>query len=511
MKKKTAAPAPPKVGKTIQRLRQAYNLSLGELADKSGVSKSIISQIERNEANPTIGTIWRLSNALDIKMEDVIGTEETTAFFGTLTDNSTPVIRSEDGLCTLRVVSPLQTVEWVQWYEFTARPGGVLESDGHQPGSTEHLTLLEGTLKVTALNEKKIVSAGETIRYRCHLNHVLHNTVAESAILSLNNAYIEKLLQQKKKNARILKKMKDNIDRTLSSILIMNNTVNTVGAIIIGAKSAEVFGEKELFFVSFAVTLVLLIFAEIVPKSIGAYHWKSVSLLLSYYLRFIVFITYPLLHITEMVTRFVKPAQNISLINREDIMLMINIARKEGQIADKDEKFIRNYLAIEQTEINEIMTPRTVMFTEDMTITAAEFYRRHPDCNFSRIPVYSGDEDNIEGMVIKNEILRAILDGKGDMPLSGFKRNVRSVPETMTVSELFGLLLNKKIHMVLAVNEYGTIDGLVTLEDIIEFIIGGEIIDESDKVTDLRNLAVQRWKTRMMLHTQKRELMPDRD
>ncbi len=163
--------AGPQVGKTIQRLRQAYNLSLGDLAEQSGVSKSIISQIERNEANPTLSTIWRLSQALDTTVEDVLKPDHDQNFMEGLAENTTPVIKSEDGLCTLRIHGPIDTVSWLQWYALEAEPGGVLESSPHPPGTLEHLTITQGTLKITVHGEERLGSAGETVRYRGDLPH----------------------------------------------------------------------------------------------------------------------------------------------------------------------------------------------------------------------------------------------------------------------------------------------------------------------------------------------------
>jgi len=180
--KKNEHSLPPNVGKTIQRLRQAYNLSLGDLAEQSGVSKSIISQIERNESNPTLATIWRLSNALETSIENVLQNKDLSITCEKLSNNATPVIKSEDGLCELRVLSPIQTVEWVQWYTFLAKPDGVLESDGHQIGSTEHLTITKGEVTVTAQNKSFLLKEGETLRYPADSIHIIKNTGSTEAV-----------------------------------------------------------------------------------------------------------------------------------------------------------------------------------------------------------------------------------------------------------------------------------------------------------------------------------------
>jgi transcriptional regulator with XRE-family HTH domain len=165
----------PALGKTIQRLRKAYNMSLGELSEQSGVAKSIISQIERNETNPTIGTIWRLSRALDTSLGEVLKNDDSPNFIEAAGRNAIPVLTSQDGLCTLHIIGWLNVVEAIQWYDFHAKPGGALESEPHQPGSVEHLSVLEGTLEVTVGGDVKVARQGETLRYRGDRDHKIVN------------------------------------------------------------------------------------------------------------------------------------------------------------------------------------------------------------------------------------------------------------------------------------------------------------------------------------------------
>jgi transcriptional regulator with XRE-family HTH domain len=173
------------LGKTIQRLRKAYNLSLSELSEQSGVAKSIISQIERNETNPTLATIWRLSQALDISIERVLAAHEDDPFIEVLTRAETPVLLSEDGKIKLAIVGWTRTVEWLQWYEVTAEPGGELDSEGHQRGSIECLSVLSGALEVEVGDRVEHVEAGGTVRYRCDRRHTIRNKGSEPATASM--------------------------------------------------------------------------------------------------------------------------------------------------------------------------------------------------------------------------------------------------------------------------------------------------------------------------------------
>src|SRR5436305_1352335 len=163
------------LGKTIQRLRKAYNLSLSELAEQSGVAKSIISQIERNETNPTLATIWRLSQALDVSIERVLATADEEPFVEKSSRADTPILVSDDGKCRLAIIGWIKTVEWLQWYDFSADPGGALESDAHQRGSVECLSVLEGELEIEVAGVTERAGAGETLRYRCDRPHVIRN------------------------------------------------------------------------------------------------------------------------------------------------------------------------------------------------------------------------------------------------------------------------------------------------------------------------------------------------
>ncbi len=171
----------PDLGKTIQRLRKAYNMSLGDLSEHSGVAKSIISQIERNETNPTIGTVWRLTRALDTTVDEVLKADQATNFLEHQGKGAIPVLTTEDGLCTLRIFGALNLVDFMQWYDFQAKPGGVLDSEPHQPGTVEHLSVLKGEYTVEIEDEIKVAKEGETLRYRGDRPHRITNTGSTDA------------------------------------------------------------------------------------------------------------------------------------------------------------------------------------------------------------------------------------------------------------------------------------------------------------------------------------------
>ena len=166
----------PTLGKTIQRLRKAYNMSLGDLSETSGVAKSIISQIERNETNPTLSTVYRLSRALDTTIDEVLRKDGQEVFLEQQSKSAVPILESQDGLCRLAITGPLNLVEQVQWYDFQAKPLGVLESDPHPQGTVEHLYMLKGEIEVTAGEEVRRARQGEALRFRGDLPHKIVNT-----------------------------------------------------------------------------------------------------------------------------------------------------------------------------------------------------------------------------------------------------------------------------------------------------------------------------------------------
>jgi transcriptional regulator with XRE-family HTH domain len=169
------------LGKTVQRLRKAYSLSLSELSEQSGVAKSIISQIERNETNPTLATIWRLAQALDVSIERVLQDRDDSAFIEKVSKGDTPILVSDDGKCRLAITGWIKTVEWLQCYDFFAEPGGTLESEAHQRGAVECLTVIQGELQVEVAGETEIVRTDETLRYRADRRHVIRNAGASPA------------------------------------------------------------------------------------------------------------------------------------------------------------------------------------------------------------------------------------------------------------------------------------------------------------------------------------------
>jgi transcriptional regulator with XRE-family HTH domain len=169
------------LGKTVQRLRKAYSLSLSELSEQSGVAKSIISQIERNETNPTLATIWRLSQALDVSIERVLQAADDEPFLEKSSRGDTPVLVSDDGRCRISIIGWIKTVEWLQWYDFSADPGGVLESDSHQRGSVESLSVRDGELEVEVSGAIERAKVGETLRYRCDRPHIIRNVSEKPA------------------------------------------------------------------------------------------------------------------------------------------------------------------------------------------------------------------------------------------------------------------------------------------------------------------------------------------
>jgi len=330
-------------------------------------------------------------------------------------------------------------------------------------------------------------------------------SVAEAVLLSITPSYIEGLKERKPRRAALLSKLKnDNVDRSLSAILTLNTIAHTVGAVGAGAKATVVFGSTWFGLFSAVMTLMILFISEIVPKTIGAVYWSVLVVPTARFVQFLIMILYPVVWISEKLTVFISRNKIVNDSSRDELIAMASLGVKTGQIHSKESRIIKNLLRFESLRPSDIMTPRTVIFAlpEDMTILEAlPIISQKP---FSRIPVYTHSLDNITGFILRADVLLRLTqdctDFQSDIPelqtnecLKVLKRNILSVPEFISVTSLFEQSLKNRHHIAVIINEHGGTQGLVTLEDLIESIIGMEIVDETDDVEDMRILARKQW------------------
>lgn len=322
-------------------------------------------------------------------------------------------------------------------------------------------------------------------------------SIAEAVLLSITPSYIEGQKEKRPRRAALLKRLKqDKIDRSLAAILTLNTIAHTVGAIGAGAKATVVFGSAWFGLFSAVMTLMILFLSEIVPKTIGAIYWSQLAGATSLFVSALIVVLYPFVWISERITRFVSRGKALRIFTREEFVAMATVGAKTGEIGSKESRMIRNLLRFESLRVSDIMTPRTVIsaLPEQMNISGSLQYVTNSP--FSRFPVYGTTIDDISGFVMKDDILIAAAQNRGDDTLKELKREILSVPESVSLTVLFERFLKDRKHIAIVVNEHGGADGLVTLEDLIETIMGMEIMDETDDVEDMRVLARKQWMER---------------
>lgn len=328
-------------------------------------------------------------------------------------------------------------------------------------------------------------------------------SVWEAVLLSITPSYINTQVSQGTSLGATLQKFKADIDRPLSAILTLNTIAHTVGAIGVGAQAAEVFpssgsilGLSYESIVAVVMTLAILVLSEIIPKTIGANKWKSLAPFTVKSLSFLLKILAPFVWISQLITKNLKNEKSKSVLSRTDFMALADVGKSSGALDEQESTIITNLLGLGDTTVYDVMTPRSVIQSLDEEMTLQQFFDDNSDFRFSRIPIYRETPDNITGMVLKDQVLKSILDGKGEQPLSSVRRQLLITQQNRPLSDLFNDMMQVKEHIAAVHDDYGTLVGLVTTEDVFETILGREITDETDAVADLQKLAREQWKER---------------
>ena len=321
-------------------------------------------------------------------------------------------------------------------------------------------------------------------------------SILEAVLLSITPSYIAVLEKEGSKAGQILSRMKDDIDRPLAAILSLNTIAHTFGAAGVGAQSLIVFGNAYVTITSVIVTLIILVFSEIIPKTIGANYWKKLAVFAAYTVRGCIILTYPLVLLSKFITKWLSSEEKEPSMSREEFSAMAELGYEEGVFEEGESTIFKNLMRFHSLKVLDIMTPRIVVvkFQEDTTIE--ELVRGQEELRISRIPIYGKNEEDITGYVLKNDLYMNLAEGKGDMQLKEIKREVLIVPEFMSVKSFFERLLEKQEHIAVAVDEYGGLSGVVTMEDVVETLLGLEIVDEFDDIEDMQKLARQKWRER---------------
>ena len=326
-------------------------------------------------------------------------------------------------------------------------------------------------------------------------------SVLEATILSTPMSYVTTLETQGAKGWERLKQYKTNIDRPISAILIVNTIANTVGASLVGSEAMQMAQELNyphdtvIGIVSGVFTLLILICSEIIPKTIGSTHWRSLALPASKIIRVLVFVTFPLVWCLERITHLISHGASQQVVSREEVSAMVTVGAEEGVLEKKENKMIQNLLKLDEITAHEIMTPSVVVSMADSSMTLKEFYEDEELSTYSRIPIYDDDNsDYITGYVLRQTILERLAEDKFNVHLKELARPILSFSEEEPVANIWEKLLEKKEHISIIIDEYGSLRGIVTLEDVIETMLGFEIVDEKDEVVDMQEYAKAQWK-----------------
>lgn len=321
-------------------------------------------------------------------------------------------------------------------------------------------------------------------------------SILEAVLLSTPESYIEVLLSEKKKGSVALKKMKHNVDRPLAAILSVNTIAHTIGAAGVGAQAVKVFGEMYFGLISAILTFLILVLSEIIPKTIGARYWRVLALPSVSVIKIFIIVAYPFVALSEQLTKLISKGRIAYTFSRQEFSAFANIGYKEGIIEKEESLFIYNLLKMKEVSVEDIMTPRTVLVSAPASLTVGEFLADITTYTFSRIPIYENDKENVVGYVLKADVMEKAALGYLDVSLSNLQRSVTKVYERINVPRLFQLLVRKNDLIALVIDEYGGLEGLVTMEDIVETLTGIEIIDEKDTHADYQKLAREIWEKR---------------
>ena len=318
-------------------------------------------------------------------------------------------------------------------------------------------------------------------------------SMLEATLLSTPLSYITGLEEQGVRGAERLKNLKQHPERPISAILCLNTIANTVGASIVGSLVYEVYGDAIVGIFSTIFTLAILVLAEIIPKTIGTSYWRTLAIPASVIINFMIFIMFPLVWVLEKLTSLISSKSTQISVSREDISAMVSMATEEEVIEKEEKKMIQNLLKLDEVTAHEIMTPSAVVEMAEAHMTIREFYDSE-DLTHSRIPVYDDENDEyVIGYVLRQEILEKMAEDKFTTTLSEITRPIITFAEEDSVSDIWEKMLSKKEHISVILDEYGSVRGIVTMEDVIETMLGHEIVDETDEVVDMQEYAKEQW------------------
>lgn len=318
-------------------------------------------------------------------------------------------------------------------------------------------------------------------------------SVLEAVVLSIPLSYITLRIEEKSPLSKDLIRLRDDIDQPISAILTLNTFAHTLGAAGVGAQAQIIWGETYLTLISVVLTLLILFISEIIPKTLGASYWRELTPFALRITRWLVYLLYPVVLTSQLITNLLKKKKVDSIFTRSDLRKLAGVIQKEGLLDLHESRIIQNLMLFKKIPVRKIMTPRTVMLVRDENMTVEEFYEQIESIPFSRIPIYNNHIDGISGFVLKDDVLKAMADNRGHQKLADIARKIHLVSAEMNALAVLNELISNKAHISLVVDDYGGTEGVLTIEDVVESLLGMEIVDETDSVRNMRTVARQRW------------------
>lgn len=322
-------------------------------------------------------------------------------------------------------------------------------------------------------------------------------SMLEASLLSITPSFVAAKVNENKSYGRTLKRFKEEIDLPLAAILTLNTFAHTIGAAGVGAQAQRIWGEEYLSITSAVLTLLILILSEIIPKTLGASFWKRLAPFTARALIILIYSPlYPFIILSKFITKILNKKKGSAVLSRAEFQAMAEIGVQEGIFKKEESQILMNLMKFNNIVVKSIMTPRTVVVSSPEDESVGEFMESHEKVRVSRIPIYRENIDNITGYVLKDDLMQHMIEQKDDLLLRSLARNIMVVNEKMPIIRLFYKLIQEKEHIAMVVGEYGEMSGIVTMEDVIETLLGAEIMDELDNIEDMQKQAMKIWERR---------------
>jgi CBS domain containing-hemolysin-like protein len=321
-------------------------------------------------------------------------------------------------------------------------------------------------------------------------------SILEAVLLSVTPSFVEKIQLERPRSAKYLVQIRENLDKSLASILILNTFAHTMGAAGVGSQALQVFGQQWETLIAILLTLVILYFSEIIPKTLGSTFWQKLALPSAFIISLLVKLVYPLVWVSSLLTNLFSHHKD-NEVTREEIIALASLSHKGGELFSQENKYLSNLLNLSNKKTEEILTPRTVVHMLDEILTVTEALNNPITAQFSRIPIYAHNSDNVTGKVIRVDLFEAERNGQGEVAIIEFSSPIFRVSEKLSVHNLLDLFIKRNTHQFLVEDEFGQTAGVVTLEDAIETLLGREIVDERDVVEDMQAMAKNKYRDRL--------------